>query len=130
MSIYALDALDDDHPEGCGIWVKQRPRAYVRDTSRPCTCGLPDAPYRYLGSHILPSEDDPRGGSIGLALIPSHITRDSRDDQPEGGAPWPWLRVHIDTDTDDPCVIITPAQARRLAQQLNDWAHSTEEPTR
>ena len=43
------------------------------------------APWVYQGSHILPAEDDPRGGSIGLALVPSHITRDGRDDQPADG---------------------------------------------
>jgi hypothetical protein len=81
----------------------------------------------YQGSHVLPSEGDPRGGEIGLAAIPSHITRDGRDDQPFDGAPWPWLRVHIYALGDDPCVVINPAQARELAEQLVAWADSAGE---
>lgn len=80
---------------------------------------------RYRGSHILPDEDDPRGGAISLAYIPSHITRDGRDDQPEDGVPWPWLRLHIDVSGDDPCTLLTPAQARYLAGLLTEWADST-----
>jgi len=38
--------------------------------------------------------------------------------------PWPWLRLSID-DCDEPCVILNPAQARHLAQQLTDWADRT-----
>lgn len=82
-------------------------------------------PWRYLGSHILPTEEDPRGGTIGLALIPSHITRDGRDDQPDDGTPWPWLRLHLADTGDDPCVVLNPAQARHLAAQLIAWADST-----
>lgn len=80
---------------------------------------------RYRGSHILPTEDDPRGGSIGLALIPPHITRDGRDDQPGDGAPWPWLRLHLADVDDDPAVILGPAQARHLAAELTAWADDT-----
>lgn len=99
MSIYAsIDGVDDEEPVG--------------------------APWIYQGSHILPAEDDPRGGNIGLALIPSHITRDGRDDQPEDGTPWPWLRLSVYTDNDDPTVILSPAQARHLAERLNRWADS------
>lgn len=79
-------------------------------------------PWLYQGSHILPREDDPRGGDVGFALIPSHITRDGRDDQPEDGAPWPWLRLHLYVPGDDPCVLIDPAQALHLAQALTAWA--------
>ncbi|MFD9564395.1 hypothetical protein [Streptomyces sp. NPDC059994] len=84
------------------------------------------APWIYQGSHILPDEDDRRGGVIGLALIPSHITRDGRDDQPNDDTPWPWLRLHIDSRSDDPAVVINPAQARRIGQQLVAWADETD----
>lgn len=80
------------------------------------------APWVYQGSHILPDEDDPRGGAIHLADIPSHITRDGRDDQPEDGRPWPWLRLSLDTVTADPTVLLNPAQARHHAAQLTAWA--------
>lgn len=97
MSIYAsIDGIDEDEPVG--------------------------APWLYQGSHILPAEDDPRGGEIGLALIPSHITRDGRDDQPADGTPWPWLRLNVDVPGEDPTVLLNPAQARYLADRLNKWA--------
>jgi predicted house-cleaning noncanonical NTP pyrophosphatase (MazG superfamily) len=82
------------------------------------------APWRYGGSHILPREDDPRGGVIDLAVIPSHITRDGRDDQPQDDAPWPWLRMSLNHCGADPTVILSPDQARHLARQLADWADS------
>ncbi|GGS41361.1 hypothetical protein F2B00_22200 [Streptomyces parvus] len=94
------------------------------DPEAPC-----GPPWIYQGSHILPDEEDPRGGEIGLALIPSHITRDGRDDQPDDMKPWPWLRIHI-TMTGDPTAIINPAQARRLAAQLIDWADQADQETR
>ena len=103
MSIYAsVDGISDDDDPAIG------------------------PPWRYLGSHILPAEEDPRGGSIGLAAIPSHITRNGRDDQPEDGTPWPWLRLSLDDCGPDPCVILNPALARHLAAQLNDWADDAE----
>lgn len=97
MSIYAsMPGVDDEEP-----------------------CG---PPWVYQGSHILPSEDDPRGGTIDLAHIPSHITRDGRDDQPEDDKPWPWLRLGVVEDGVVIDVVINPAQARHLADQLTGWA--------
>lgn len=102
MSIYAsIAGIDDDHPLG--------------------------PPWIYRGSHLTPAENDPRGGDIGLAQIPSHITEDGRDDQPEDGPPWPWLRIHIAVDGDDPTVLLDVAQARALAADLTAWADRAEE---
>lgn len=91
------------------------------DQDAPC-----GEPWLYRGSHVLPTETDPRGGTIDLASIPSHITRDGRDDRPEDGAPWPWLRLSVHAADDDPTVVINPAQARELARQLTDWADDAE----
>jgi hypothetical protein len=85
-------------------------------------------PWIYRGSHILPADDDPRGGAVGLAVIPSHITRDGRDDQPEDGRPWPWLRLSIDVPGDDPTVLLNPDQARHLRDQLDRWLNTQEQP--
>ena len=103
MSIYATIATlnPDDHPDG------------------------PGRPHEYQGSHILPNTDSPRGGDIQLAEIPSHITRDGRDDQPEDGAPWPWLRLSVDAYYSAD-VVLDVAQARYLAEQLSDWADRAE----
>lgn len=99
MSVYAsfsgVGGLDDDPPLG--------------------------QPWQYLGSHVLPDVDDLRGGSIGLAFIPGHITRDGRDGQPDDLTPWPWLRLSVS----DPDLVLDPAQALHLAAQLTGWAAST-----
>jgi hypothetical protein len=84
------------------------------------------APWVYQGSHIVPREDGPRAGAVGLAVIPSHITADARDNSPEGGPPWPWLRLNLDVAGDDPTVLLDPGQARFLAAQLVHWADRVE----
>jgi hypothetical protein len=86
------------------------------------------APWQYDGSHILPTPGGPRHGVIGLAEIPSHITRDGRDDQPEDGTPYPWLRMSIDADNGHAATLIGPAQARHLAEQQHTWADEVDPP--
>jgi hypothetical protein len=84
-------------------------------------------PWVYPGSHIRPREDGPRAGSIGLAVIPSHITADGRDDQPCDGPPWPFLRLTVQEETCNAAdVLLNPAQARHLAEQLTAWADRAE----
>ncbi len=96
MSIYASLEVPNDDPDG-------------------------DAPLVYQGSHVLPSEADPRGGHVDLALIPSHITRDGRDDQPEDGAPWPYLRFGVNEST----VVLTRSQVEQISVQLEWWLAGT-----
>ena len=85
-------------------------------------------PWVYQGSHILPDDDHPRAGTIGLAVIPSHITRGRGDNGPDDGPPHPWLRLSLDIQTwrEDPAFILNPAQARHLAEQLVTWADRAE----
>ncbi len=83
-------------------------------------------PWTYQGSHVPPREDGPRSGSIGLAVIPSHITADGRDDQPADGPPWPWLRLHLDVVGDDPCVLLDRAQVQHLMQQCANFLMATD----
>ena len=111
MSVWAtIFSLDDEHPDTCG----------TRDTPpSACTCGQPGAPIRYRRSHILPTPDDPRGGYLGLAEIPSHITRDGRADAPEDGVPWPWLRMSTERD-----VVLDEGQVGALRDALSAWLDS------
>lgn len=98
MSIYGtwLNLADDEHEEGCAIYAEDPPGSSVFEFSgKPCDCGTPRAPIVYEGSHVLPSEDDPRGGGIDVAGIPDFITRDGRDDAPEGALK-DWLRISMD----------------------------------
>lgn len=74
-------------------------------------------PYAYQGSHILPSEDDLRDGIVQLAEVPSHITRDGRDDQPEDGAPWPWMRLSVN-ESDS---ILHAKQVREMWESMGAW---------
>lgn len=80
-----------------------------------------DPPYRYQGSHILPSEGDPRDGVVQLAEVPSHITRDGRDDQPEDGVPWPWLRLSVNQVD----AVLSRSQARQVYESIGAWLEQT-----
>ncbi|NEC92304.1 hypothetical protein [Streptomyces sp. SID12501] len=76
-----------------------------------------DPPYAYQRSHVLPSEADPRGGDVQLAEVPSHITRDGRDDQPEDGRPWPWLRVSLNSED----AVLHARQVREVWESMGAW---------
>jgi len=78
-------------------------------------------PIVYQGSHVLPSDDDERGGFVDIALIPSHITRDGRDDQPEDEAPWPYLRFGVNEST----VVLTRDHVLQIAVTLSEWLART-----
>lgn len=79
-------------------------------------------PYAYQGSHILPAEDDPRDGCVQLAEVPSHITRDGRDDQPEHGAPWPWLRLSVNASD----AVLHARQVREVWESMGAWLAQVE----
>lgn len=82
-------------------------------------------PYRYDGSHILPSQGGPRdpGCPVQLAEIPSHITRDGRDDQPEDGVPWPWMRLSLGRED----TVLDRAQVQGMWQSMGAWLEQTGE---
>jgi hypothetical protein len=75
-----------------------------------------DAPIIYQGSHVLPSDDDSRGGQVHLASIPDHITRDGRDDAPEGSKKQ-FLRLSVN----DATIVLTKRQAQRLHDSIGEW---------
>jgi hypothetical protein len=84
-----------------------------------------DPQYRYEGSHVLPREDGPRDDAdlaVSLAQVPSHITRDGRDDQPEDGAPWPWLRLSVGMSD----ALMHRPQVQELHAALGLWLERTE----
>lgn len=83
-------------------------------------------PYRYEGSHVLPHANDPRdpGCTVQLAEVPSHITRDGRDDQPEDGAPWPWLRASLGQED----AVLDRGQVQSLWEVMGAWLEQTKRP--
>lgn len=125
MSIYcSIFDFGHEHKPRCKRMRKLRAGVYERDDSIPCTCG--DSPIRYQGSHVLPSAKDERGGIFGIAAIPNHITRDGRDDRPENGKWYPWLRVSLD-EAPKSAVILTRAQVKELRDSLNHWLQKSSE---
>lgn len=81
-------------------------------------------PYVYQGSHILPCPGNtPRekGDAVQVAQIPSHITRDGRDDAPEDGVPWPWLRLSVLPED----VVLDRSQVAELHAVLGAWLDAT-----
>lgn len=84
-----------------------------------------DPPYAYQGSHILPDTDDRRddGESVQLAEVPPHISRDGRDDQPEDGQPWPWLRLSLYAED----AVLARSQVAALHAALGSWLERTGE---
>jgi hypothetical protein len=80
-------------------------------------------PYRYDGSHILPSDGSPRdpGCPVQLAEIPSHITRDGRDDQPEDGVPWPWMRLSVGQAD----AVLDRGQVLGMWESMGAWLEQT-----
>ncbi len=80
-----------------------------------------DAPIVYQGSHVVPDDTDERGGSVDLACLPGHITRDARDDGDGPGLPYLRLGVQVAAGLDPATVILTERQARRLHETLGEW---------
>lgn len=140
MSIYAssFDLDADDHDTDCARWVlcecpddhaphtgrisyANDGRHYPYDDTIPCSCGT--GPLRYQGSHVLPSEADPHGGTIHASHIPGFITRDGRclstDD--EDYPVWPYLRVGVGDDEASAMVVLTRARVEELRDYLAGW---------
>jgi len=118
VSIYgSLPApCDDEHEDDCGKWDKR----YWQLSKRDCTCGQPNAPMVYMGSHVLPSPSDTRGGWVDIASIAGFITRDGRDGGGEHldyDTPWPYLRFGVNEAT----VVLTEENVRQIADTLNEW---------
>lgn len=126
MSIYAstfvVDA--DHHADGCKKLRKVRgtERVYQISDKRPCTCKA--GPLVYQASHILPSDDDTRGGCFDLGAIPGFIEREGHpplsDD--EDWPYWPWLRVSVNAET----VVLTREQVKGLHETLGFWLEHTD----
>lgn len=138
MSIWATRfcADADEHEQDCAVWVpipagtpfNAHGHQMIGDGGRwryddtiPCTCRC--GPIRFQGSHILPADTDGRAGVFAVNEIPSHITRDGRDDRPEDGAPWPWLNFWSGNGGDS---VLDRGQVAELHAYLDEWLGRTE----
>jgi hypothetical protein len=125
MSIYAsLEAPnDDEHLEGCAIWVVVSEGVYEYG-DEPCDCGRPDAPLVYKGSHVVPTEQDERGGWVDLALIPGHIRHPDIEVMWDPDmAPLPFLRFGVNEET----VVLTRHNVEMIHKSLSIWLQLTDE---
>jgi len=126
VSIYCSVFGLDEHKPRCARIKKLGPKLYQEDDTKPCTCGV--SPIKYQGSHVLPSNKDERGGDLGFAAIPSHITRNRKDNGAENG--WlPWLRFHLNGGYQD-SLILTRKQVTELRDCLNVWMDKSAPPPR
>jgi hypothetical protein len=80
-------------------------------------------PLVYRQSHVIPSPDDPRGGSFSLGSIPAFLTHDGYDDRDEKeDLVWPYLRVSLVAPGDgEDTVVLDKAQVRTLRDKLDGW---------
>ncbi|MGW1468276.1 hypothetical protein ACWCPT_28470 [Streptomyces sp. NPDC002308] len=102
------------------------------------------APVVYQGSHVNPSDDDPRAGRLEIAAIPNHCHPDVRFRDPLGsvddpadahGLPVEFLRLSVDQPTDvrpdgdavgRATVILDRAQVEHLHSTLAEWLGTDE----
>jgi hypothetical protein len=133
VSIYgSLPAPDDDyHEDDCARWEKRGDIWDIGD--KPCDCGQVGAPLVYQGSHVLPSEEDRRGGHVDLGLISPHVRfwRDNPDasveDEPDIDTALcePFLRFGVN----DATVVLTRRNVEEVYQSLLWWLKNTEPAT-
>jgi hypothetical protein len=117
MSIYCSAFGFDEHKPRCAKMRKIGVKEYLLNDSKPCTCGI--SPILYQGSHVLPSDKDKRGGDIGFASIPPHITRNGKDNRTKEHL-HPWLRFHLNDGFQD-SLVLTRKQVIAMRDALNDW---------
>jgi hypothetical protein len=144
VSIYAT-AVDFDasqHDPECAKWIEVTgtgeadrwtmlagDRKYRLDSDRACSCRC--GPIHYQGSHVLPSDDDPRQGFLSACLIPGFIERTGRppvNSDDEDYPAHPWLRIFAGDDGDDPglaTVILDRVQVAELHSFFGDWLART-----
>lgn len=133
MSIYGTMwcSYPDDHDDHCAKWrrcTKAEAEASglyawgddgysLLDDSRDCTCDAGTLPY--FGSHVLPAETDTPRGSIEVACIPGHITRDGRDaEKPaDDDDHWPYMRLCVN----DAETVLNHRHVTELHDALGTW---------
>jgi hypothetical protein len=129
VSIYASTLIlsDEEHEEDCPAARPGRRTRKGKWIAPTCLCGT-GSPLVYQRSHVLPSDEDERGGSFDFAEIPGFITRENRelcgpDDEcpkPESvccDRVWPWLRVGMG----DEVTHLTQVWDRRQVEVVRDY---------
>ena len=89
-------------------------------------------PIVYQGSHVNPSEDDPRGGVLLVCGIPDHCHPEARGRDDDSGRPVEFLRLFASEDEatyqgSEPgqaTLVLDLAQVTELRDTLNWWIDS------
>lgn len=119
----------ESSPQYC---VTGEPSQYLLyDASLPCTCGE-RGPIVYQGSHVNPSHEDMRGGSLEVGVIPNHCHPDAHGS--DEGPPVEFLRLSLDEDDStyhggvpgSATVALDRAQVQRLRDTLTAWLETDE----
>jgi hypothetical protein len=132
-TFFCLDGEGDEHSRDCEKYIETAPDCFEQ-SGKLCSCGAwRNQPIVYEGSHVLPSDDDRRGGTIELAEIPQHIAREGRNDAPEGALK-DWLRLGVWSGESteqhngapyvaagDATVILTREHVTELRDALTGW---------
>lgn len=95
------------------------------------------APIVYQGSHILPSDEDRRGGAVDLAAVPAHISREGRESGPHD-----WMRLSVYCEQSDTqyqgkplsgagraVVVLDRDQVKALRDTMTEWLEREEQPS-
>lgn len=94
------------------------------------------APIVYQGSHVLPSNEDRRGGHVDLAAIPDFIERPGREQGPHD-----WMRLSVYCEQSDTeyqgkplseagraVVVLDREQIKALRDTMTEWLQREELP--
>jgi hypothetical protein len=119
MSIWrSLGAPNDfDHEDDCAYYTHRD--GTLTPSGRKCTCGQPNAPLKYHGSHVFPQTHGDHGGDVGVAYIPAHVRyyreNPDGDRKKEPNHPVePYLRLNVNQEV----VVLTREQTKLLFDSL------------
>jgi len=132
MSVYCTWLLFE-HPDQTAAELAEAGIAYhvLGDDSEAREIG---SPYVYLGSHVRPTADLPRGGSLEVGSVPNHCHPDAESDADPDIDDVRWrvefLRIGIHEDAatyhheehhGDATVVLDRRQAQELRDCLTRW---------
>ncbi|MGH3499760.1 MAG: hypothetical protein ACRDQA_02485 [Nocardioidaceae bacterium] len=126
MSIYStILSLDGDHTPECTVYRSTIPGILDFVPGAECSCGRPNRPYAYRGSHRYPDTAE-RAGGFDVASISSWSVPGHSDDM--DGPPAPWLRLAAAESpySGGSVVMLSRAQVAELHDVLSEWLTDTE----
>jgi hypothetical protein len=92
------------------------------------------SPYVYQGSHVVPAEADPRGGSLEIGSIPNFLHHDADQNAEDLSRRVEFIRIGITEDSStyhggepgDATVVLDRRQVTELRDTLTQWLNTEE----